>query len=108
MVANETLANVGANSVKLVFEWDPAKAAANLKKHGVSFREATTVLADPLSITILDPDHSVDEERYLDLGLSAQGRILVVIYTERGERVRIISARKATAAERRNYEEVNL
>jgi uncharacterized DUF497 family protein len=91
--------------VKPIFEWDPAKAAANLKKHGVSFREATTVLTDPLSITVSDPDHSNDEERYIDVGLSAQGRIVVVVYTERGTRIRVISARKATAAERRRYEE---
>jgi hypothetical protein len=91
--------------VKPGFDWDPTKAAANLKKHGVSFREATTVLADPLSITVPDPDHSHNEERYIDVGQSARGRVLVVVYTERGTRIRIISARKATAAERRRYEE---
>jgi uncharacterized protein len=94
--------------VKPVFDWDPVKAAVNLKKHGISFREATTVLADPLSITVPDPDHSQAEERYIDVGLSTQGRILVVVYTERGIRIRIISARKATAAERRRYEESHL
>ncbi len=91
--------------MKPIFEWDPAKAAANLKKLGVSFREATTVLTDPLSITVSEPDHSNDEERYIDVGLSAQGRIVVVVYTERGTRIRVISARKATTAERRRYEE---
>jgi uncharacterized protein len=94
--------------VKSVFEWDPAKAAANLRKHGVSFREATTVLADPLSVTVSDPDPSDAEERYIDVGISAQGRLVVVVYTERGTRIRIISARKATTAERRKYEESHL
>jgi uncharacterized DUF497 family protein len=61
------------------YEWDPDKAAANLKKPNVSFREGTSVLADPLSITILDPDHSADEQRFIDIGLSAGGRILVVV-----------------------------
>lgn len=86
------------------FEWDPDKAAANLRKHRISFREGASVLADPLSITILDPDHSVDEQRFIDIGTSSSGRILVVVYTERNERIRIISCRKATPAERRRYE----
>jgi hypothetical protein len=103
--ARPTRVEDGSNGVKPVFDWDPTKATANLKKHDVSFREATTVLTDPLSITVPDPDHSDDEERYIDVGLSAQGRILVVVYTERGSRIRIISARKATAVERKNYEE---
>ncbi len=94
--------------MKSTFEWNPVKAAANLRKHGVSFREATTVLADPLSITIIDPDHSDNEQRYIDIGMSASGRILVVVYTERGDRIRIISCRKATPVERRKYEEGNL
>ena len=94
--------------MKPVFDWDPTKATANSRKHGVSFREATTVLADPLSITVPDPDHSHDKERYIDVGLSARGHVLVVAYTERGIRIRIISASKATAAERRRYEESNL
>jgi uncharacterized DUF497 family protein len=87
------------------FEWDPAKAAANLKKHGVSFEEAVTVFADPLSLNMPDPSHSVDEQRFLLLGLSGRGRLLVVAFGERGERTRIITARKATRRERHDYEE---
>jgi uncharacterized protein len=87
------------------FEWDPAKAADNLRKHAVSFEEACTAFADPLSILIHDPDHSDVEERYLVLGLSTLGRLLVVAFTERGEKTRLISARIATRYERRQYEE---
>lgn len=87
------------------FEWDPAKAAANLRKHGVSFEEAVTAFADPFALNMPDPSHSVDEDRLLVLGGSAQGRLLVVAYAERGERTRIISARKATRRERNDYEE---
>jgi len=89
----------------LRFEWDNRKADLNFRVHGVSFREATTVLADPLSITISDPDHSSTEMRFIDIGLSHLGRLLVVSYTERGSRIRLISARLATAYERRQYEE---
>ena len=89
----------------LRFEWDKRKAEANLKAHGVSFHEATTVFADPLSITITDPDHSSVETRFLDLGLSYLGRLLVVSYTERGNKIRLISARPATRNEREQYEE---
>ena len=89
------------------FEWDEEKAKANLKKHRVSFDEATTVFSDPFSITILDPDHSVDEQRYIDIGSSDKSRVLVVVYTERGANIRIISCRKATSSERRLYEERN-
>ena len=88
----------------LRFEWDGGKAAANLKKHGVSFEEATTIFSDPLSLTISDPDHSASEARFLDLGMSHQGRFLVVSYTERGDDIRIISARVATRRERRTHE----
>ncbi len=91
--------------MKLNFEWDEEKAKANLKKHRVSFDEATTVFSDPFSITIPDPDHSVDEQRYIDLGSSDKGRVLVVVYTERGSNIRIISCRKATSSERKLYEE---
>jgi uncharacterized DUF497 family protein len=91
--------------VKLRFEWDEEKAAANLKKHKVTFDEATTVFIDPLSITVPDPDYSVDEQRYIDLGSSEKGRVLVVVYTERGSNIRIISCRKATSLERKLYEE---
>ena len=91
--------------MRLTFEWDQAKARANSKKHGASFDEATTVFADPFSITIADPDHSADEQRYVDIGSSDKGRVLVVVYTERGVNVRIISCRKATLSERKTYEE---
>jgi uncharacterized DUF497 family protein len=89
------------------FEWDEEKATANLKWHKVSFDEGTTVFSDPFSITIPDPDHSIDEERYLDIGTSDKGHILVVSYTERGTNIRIISCRKAEPTERRHYEEGN-
>ena len=89
----------------LGFEWDSAKAEHNLKEHGVSFEEATTVFRDPLSITIADPDHSDSEDRFIDLGMSYRGRLIVVCYTERKEKIRIISVRRATRAERKNYEE---
>ena len=91
--------------MKLSFEWDEEKAKANLKKHRVGFDEATTVLIDSFSITIPDPDHSVDEQRYIDIGISDNGRVLVVVYTERGSNIRIISCRKATPSERKLYEE---
>jgi uncharacterized DUF497 family protein len=87
------------------FEWDEVKGEANRKKHRVSFDEAATVFADPLSITIPDPDHSADEQRFVDIGTSNRGRLLVVIYTERGATIRIISCRSATRSERRLYEE---
>jgi hypothetical protein len=74
--------------MKLRFEWDEEKAKANLKKHKVDFDEATTVFTDPFSITIDDPDHSVDEQRYIDIGSSAADRVLVVVYTERGSNIR--------------------
>ena len=90
--------------MKLNFEWDKEKAKANLKKHRVSFEEATAVLLDPLSMTISDPDHSVDEQRHIDIGTSHKGRVLVVVYSERGSNIRIISCRKATPSERRLYE----
>ena len=87
------------------FEWDEEKAETNLKKHRIGLEEAKSVFGDPLSITIDDPDHSKEEQRYLDIGTSIRRRILVVIYTERGNKIRIISCRKATPAERRKYEE---
>ncbi len=89
----------------LRFAWDPEKAASNVRKHEVSFEEALTVFADPLSLTIADPDHSLGEARYLLVGLSALGRPVVVFHSERGETVRIISARLATRREKRVYEE---
>ncbi len=89
----------------LTFEWDEAKAEENLAKHGVSFPEATTVFGDLLSATIPDPAHSVGEERFLTIGLSHQSRLLVVAHADRGDTIRIISARVATRAERKSYEE---
>ena len=87
------------------FEWDPVKAADNLRKHRVSFTEAATVLGDFLGTTAPDPDHSRDEHRYITVGLSNRGRPLMVAHVERHERIRIISARKLTRNERRIYEE---
>ncbi len=93
--------------MKLGFEWDDEKAKANFKKHRVGFDEATTVFTDPFSVTIPDPTHSADEQRYVDIGNSDKGRALVVVYTERGSNIRIISCRKATPSERMFYEEGN-
>lgn len=90
---------------ELIFEWDEKKASANLVKHQVSFEEAKSVFGDPLSVTISDPDHSLDEDRYNDIGRSAGNRLLVVAYTERDSAIRLISCRQATQAERRIYEE---
>lgn len=87
------------------FEWDSAKATENLAKHDVSFEEAATVFRDPLSQTGQDPDHSVGEERFVTFGLSTSGRLLVVAHTERGDTIRIVSARLATSGERTIYEE---
>jgi len=86
------------------FEWDAVKAAANIEKHGVSFAEAMTVFGDPLEVTIPDPDHSLEEFRFVSMGRSAAGRLLAVAYTEREGRIRVISARPVTPAERRGYE----
>jgi len=93
--------------MKPLYEWDDNKAKENLRKHKVSFEEAETVFDDPLSITVADPDHSEDEERWIDIGISKKKQILVVVYTERGKKLRIISARKATRAERKKYEKEN-
>jgi uncharacterized DUF497 family protein len=87
------------------FEWDPEKAKANLSKHGVGFAEAATVFRDRLSITIFDPDHSENEDRYITIGKSERDRAVVVAHTDRGNRTRIISARELTRAEREEYEE---
>jgi uncharacterized DUF497 family protein len=86
------------------FEWDPDKAEMNDRKHDVSFPEAMTVFGDPLEVTIADPDHAGGEDRFLSIGLSGTGRLLVVAYTERGDRIRIISAREPTPKERQEYE----
>jgi len=88
----------------LTFEWNPQKAESNINKHGVSFEEASTVFQDPLSLTIDDPLHSIDEERMVQIGISHKNRLLVVVHTEIGDTIRIISARKATKKERNNYE----
>jgi uncharacterized DUF497 family protein len=87
------------------FEWDEEKAELNLKKHKVGFEEVKSVFGDPFSITVDDPDHSREEQRFIDIGKSASGKLLVVVYTERGNKIRIISCRKAIPAERRKYEE---
>ncbi len=89
----------------LTFESDPEKDKQNLRKHGVSFSEAATVFADLLSCTIDDPDHSTDEQRFITMGLSYQHRLLVVAHRDDDDRIRIITARVATAHERRTYEE---
>jgi uncharacterized DUF497 family protein len=89
------------------FEWDEEKEKANLKKHRVSFLEAQTVFLDPLAVTITDPDHSIGEKRFIDIGESVESRVLIVSYTERSSAIRIISARIASPAERRHYEKGN-
>jgi uncharacterized protein len=89
----------------LEFEWDPQKAAVNLAKHDVSFEEAATVFGDPLGRIVADPRHSSGEERFVLLGLSHDRRLLAVMFVDRSGTIRIISARRATRAERRNYEE---
>jgi uncharacterized DUF497 family protein len=91
--------------VGYLFEWDPRKEDLNLRKHGVTFDEATTVFGDPFALQMADPDHSETEERYLVLGRSTRQRVLVVAFLERSPRTRLISARRATRHERRQYEE---
>ena len=88
----------------LIFEWDSDKARDNEQKHGVAFLEASEVFDDDYSSSVPDPDHSSDEDRYLIFGISKQGRHLVVSYTERGDRIRLVSAREMTPRERRAYE----
>ena len=87
------------------FEWDREKALANVEKHGVTFDEAVTVFGDPLAATFDDPDHSRRERRFITVGYSGRGRLLVVCHTERGGAVRVISARRATPHERNRHEE---
>jgi hypothetical protein len=89
------------------FAWDPDKAESNLRRHRVSFHEAATVFGDPLSTTVPDPDHSLEEERYIIVGTSHRGRTLMVAHTEQGDHICIISARELTPRERRQYEEGN-
>jgi uncharacterized DUF497 family protein len=87
------------------FEWDRGKAKSNLSKHGVSFEEAATVFGDPLSLTISDPGHSDEEDRFVTIGVSSKLRTIVLVHTDRGDHVRIVSARLATTRERKDYEE---
>jgi uncharacterized DUF497 family protein len=89
----------------LTFEWDEEKSRSNVHKHGVPFEEAKTVFNDPFAMTIWDPEHSAQEDRHFDIGMSARGHILVVWYTERGANIRIIGSRMVTRGERRQYEE---
>jgi uncharacterized protein len=87
------------------FEWDSEKATANLSKHGVSFDEARTVFDDPLHVDFCDPNHSDDEHRFIIIGQSESGRLLMVSYTERDDTIRMISSRELTQAEQKAYEE---
>ena len=89
----------------LYFEWDSKKESRNIKKHGISFKEAATVFSDNLADTFYDPDHSEKEDRYILIGVSEAGIILIVAFTERNDIIRIISARKATKKERRYYKD---
>ncbi|MFA5864367.1 MAG: BrnT family toxin [Phycisphaerae bacterium] len=89
----------------MTFEWDPDKEAENQKKQGISFEEAMTAFEDVSSLIFYDPDHSVEEDRYLLLGLSVRWKLFVIAFTDREHRIRIISARKATSKERKFYEE---
>ena len=89
----------------LQFEWDEAKALANLLNHGVSFEEAKTVFGDLYALTIFDDAHSLSEDRFITIGFSSSGRLLIVVYAERSTRIRLISSRKATSREQRNYEQ---
>ncbi|MDO8735025.1 MAG: BrnT family toxin [Elusimicrobiota bacterium] len=91
--------------MSLLFEWDKKKAKRNFEKHKVNFEEATTIFGDPNSITIKDTIHSMDEERFISIGRSIKSRLIVAVHCERQDRIRIISARKATYKERRTYEE---
>lgn len=88
-----------------LFEWNPEKETANLKKHGVSFEEATSVFFDPLSLTVADPLHSDEENRFIITGFSKRGRQIIVVHTDRDDKIRIISARLATPNERKKYEQ---
>jgi uncharacterized DUF497 family protein len=88
----------------IAFEWDQRKDSANRRKHGLGFAEASTVFDDPLSITVPDPDHGSDEDRFVIVGMSDKRSLLIVVHTIRGERIRLISARSATKHERRKYE----
>ena len=95
----------GGENIRVRFEWNARKAAANLRKHGVSFKEASSVFYDPLSATGADPDHSLGEMRFVTFGLSSSGRLLVVAHADRDDVIRIITAREATRTDRKLYEE---
>jgi uncharacterized DUF497 family protein len=98
----------GARYDELVnFEWDPGKARQNRRKHRVSFQEAASVFGDPLGITYLDPEHSTAEQRFITVGMSSAGRVLIIAHADREANIRIISARKTTQRERKHYEEEN-
>lgn len=99
------LSGILPSAMSFTFEWDSGKAQGNLRKHGVDFSEATTAFWDHLSVTISDPDHSYDEHRYVLLGMSRRQRLLVVVHTDRGDKIRLISARRANRHERRQYEQ---
>ena len=90
--------------MSLTFEWDQNKSDENERKHGITFEEAKTAFNDPFAITIDDPDHSDDEYRYIDIGFSSKGRVIIVWYTERSQNIRIIGCLKATRYERKTYE----
>ena len=90
----------------LTFEWDSRKAKSNLAKHGVGFEEASTIFDDLSSLTIPDPEHSLSEERYVTMGRAFTGKLLVVVHTERGDNIRVISARRASRRERKFYEKI--
>ena len=91
----------------MIFEWDPAKARRNRRKHRISFEEVVTVFGDPFALTFLDPDHSLSENRLITIGSSRAGRVLFLAHADRNDTVRIISARKATPREREQYEKTN-
>jgi len=90
----------------LTFEWDKRKARSNLDKHGVSFEEAATIFGDRFSLTIPDLEHSLTEQRYITMGKALTDKLLVVVHTDRGDNIRVISARRASRRERKFYEEV--
>ena len=92
---------------ELGFEWDADKASKNAEKHQVSFEKAATVFDDPMFITVIDDEHSIDEERYITIGLSSRGRLLMVAHAERVDRIRIVSARRATKKEEQFYAKAN-
>ena len=105
VLSSWTVKGLVGTTVALRFAWDGTKATANVRKHGVRFEEAATAFGDTLSVTVSDPDHSLDEERYLLLGMTERNRLVVVSCTERRDVIRLISARPATAKERKGYEE---